>query len=185
LVHATRSCTLALGISQIACVIGEVSDYDVGEARWCEAATPWPTDYGELEQALHDRIDALRRQGRSCGDDRHNPVATPDLSPELRCAARVQATYLAEHADVTHDGIDDTSALSRAALAGYRGSLRYELLAADFGGPGATLAAWLDDEDHCSALFDRTIVDIGIGHSRSASGDGAGWVVMLGEQRDD
>ena len=174
-----------LGLALVSCVIDEVEDYDVGHARFCEAATPWPSEYGDLEQGLRERVDTLRRQGRTCGEVRHNPVATPELVPELRCAARVQATWLAEHSGLSHDGFDDTSALSRAALAGYRGSLRYELLARDFSGPGATLEAWLESDEYCTALFDRTIVDIGIGHSRSADGGAAGWVVMLGEQRND
>jgi len=167
------------------CVIDEVADYEVGDAPFCEAASPWPREYGDFEDTLLEGIDTVRRQGRTCGDTRHNPVATPQPSPELRCAARVQATWLAEHDGLTHDGFDDTTPLSRAALAGYRGALRYELLARDYAGPGATLTAWLEDENHCSALFDRAIVDVGIGHSRNADGDAYGWVVLLGEQRFD
>lgn len=181
---AIRTVCWALATASLpSCVIAEVQDYEVGDAPFCDAASPWPGEYGDLEDAMLDRIDLIRRQGRTCGDVRHNPVATPDVAPELRCAARVHATWLAEHDGLSHDGLDDTSALSRAALAGYRGALRYELLARDFAGPGATLAAWLEDDDHCSALFDRAIVDIGVGHSRSATGDGAGWVLLLGEQR--
>lgn len=166
-------------------MIAEVEDYDVGEAVWCEGTTPWPGDLGDLEDALFERIVALRRGGRDCGDTHFNPVFAPDLSPELRCAARVQATYLAEHDGTGHEGFDDTTPLTRAAFAGYRGALRYELVARDFAGPGATLAGWLDDDSHCAALLDRGVGEIGIGHSRNAEGTATGWVLLLGDARAD
>lgn len=174
------TCALVLAVSG-GCVIDEVEDYDVGEARWCEGTTPWPGDYGELEDSMFERIVALRRGGRECGDDRFNPVFAPVVSPELRCAARVQATYLAEHDGIDHEGFDDTTPLTRAAFAGYRGALRYELVARDFAGPGAALAGWLEDADHCAALLDRGVGEIGVGHSRNAEGTKTGWVLLLGD----
>jgi len=184
-VRAPRFVLAALFAAPAACVIDELDDYDVGDAPLCEAASPWPSEYGDLEDDLLARIQTVRRQGRTCGDVRLNPAAAPTVAPELRCAARVHATFIAENGGVGHDGYDDTTPLSRAALAGYRGSLRYELVARDFVGPGATLGAWLEDEGHCSALLSRAVVDIGIGHSRTGEGDATGWVVLLGEPRDD
>lgn len=168
-----------------ACVIAEVEDYDVGEAAWCEGATPWPGDLGDLEDALFERVVAVRRSGRDCGETRFNPVFAPDLSPELRCAARVHATWLAENEGTGHIGFDDTSALTRATFAAYRGALRYELVARDYAGPGAALAGWLDEPSHCAALLDRGVDEIGIGHSRNAEGTATGWVLLLGEARAD
>ncbi len=183
------ACSLALAL-QPSCVIDELEDDDVGDASFCDAASPWPRDYAELEADLLDRLATLRRQGRTCGEVRHNPVAALRLQPQLHCAARLHATWIAEHEGLPHEGQGGTTPLSRAALAGYDGALRYELLARDFEGPGAVLRAWLDEPAHCDALFDRRVQEIGVGHSRSDPGtpgsrggpDGIGWVVVLGER---
>ncbi|MBK8237254.1 MAG: hypothetical protein IPK74_17040 [Deltaproteobacteria bacterium] len=170
------------------CVIDELQVDDVGEAPYCEPAANWPREYAELEASLLERIATVRRQGRSCGDVHHNPVTAFELQPQLHCAARLHATFVAEHTGLSHEGQDGSTPLSRAAQAGYDGAPRYELLARDYEGAGAVLQAWLEDPQHCDALFDNTIREIGVGHSRSgppalSDRDGIGWVIVLGERK--
>ncbi len=166
-----------------ACVIDELDDADVGDEPFCDAARTWPEHYAELEDALVARIARARRQGTDCGDTPHNPVAELEVSPELHCAARLHATFIAEHGGLTHEGQDDSSPLSRTNLAGYDGLMRYELLARDFIASQPLLDAWLADEKQCEALLDTKIAELGVGHSRNADGDATGWVVVLGERR--
>lgn len=165
------------------CVIDELDEAEVGDAPSCEAAQLWPEPYAELETALAARIDQARRQGYDCGDGSDNPVAELELVPELHCAARLQATYIAEHSGLSHDGEDDSTPLSRTNLAGYDGLLRYELLARDFVASQPLLDAWLAEPQQCAALLDGDVAELGVGHSRNADGDATGWVVVLGERR--
>jgi uncharacterized protein YkwD len=166
-----------------ACVIDELEETDVGDEPYCEGAARWPTDDARHERALVALVDNVRRAGIECGDMRRNPVAEVIESPELHCAARLHATYVAEHSAV-HEGYDHSTPLSRANLAGYDGVPRFELLARNQGTARAVLDAWLGEPKHCAAVMDRDALEIGVGHSHADGGDATGWVVVLGEPRD-
>jgi uncharacterized protein YkwD len=178
-----RSHLLLAAALASACVIDELDPADVGDEPFCAAAHEWPERYAELEDALAARIDRVRRQGHDCGEQHHNPVAELELVPELHCAARLQATFIAEHAGLEHTGADGSTSLSRTNLAGYDGLLRYELLARDYVASQPLLDAWLDDPKQCAALLDSNVAELGVGHSRNEHGDATGWVVVLGERR--
>ncbi|HWB81959.1 MAG TPA: CAP domain-containing protein [Nannocystaceae bacterium] len=177
-----RTALLAAALAS-ACVIDELDEADVGDEPFCDAARQWPEAYAALETALAARIDRARRRGTDCGETAHNPIGELELVPELHCAARLHATYIAEHSGLSHEGMDHTTPLARTNLAGYDGLLRYELLARDFTASQALLDAWLADQQQCDALLDTKIVEIGVGHSRNEKGDATGWVVVLGERR--
>jgi uncharacterized protein YkwD len=177
-----RPSLLAAALS-CACVIDELDDADVGDEPFCDAARSWPEQYGQLEAALASRINQVRRQGHDCGDVHFNPIAELEVVPALHCAARLQATFIAEHSGLSHEGMDHTTPLARTNLAGYDGLLRYELLARDFTASQPLLEAWLADQQQCEALLDTKIADFGVGHSRNEDGDATGWVVVLGERR--
>jgi uncharacterized protein YkwD len=84
---------------------------------------------------------------------------------------------------VTHAGRGDSTTLSRIDRAAYPGVPRHEMIAADFDDAVATLDAWLRSKDHCDAIFDAKIDEVGIGHAMTLRGDAAGWVLLTGEIR--
>ena len=110
--------SLVLAGSAPGCVIDELTESDVGDERYCEGAERWPNDYADLEDALFEGIEDLRRSGATCGEVRFNPVTALELVPELHCAARLHATDLAAHKTVGPDGSDESTPLSRANLSG-------------------------------------------------------------------
>jgi len=167
-----------------ACVIDELTETEVGDERYCEGAARWPNDYAALEDDLVEEIDALRRTGATCGEDRYNPVTPLEIVPELHCASRLHATDLAKAKSVGPAGTDGSTPLSRANLSGYDGIPRYEMSAANFTRADEALAAWLAEPVHCAALLDRKLRHLGVGHSRNADGDATATVVSLGEPRD-
>jgi uncharacterized protein YkwD len=170
-------------VASSGCVIDELRDDDVGDAPMCAAAQSWPHAYAELEDALFDIIGDGREVGGFCGGEPVNPVARLELSPELRCAARIHATDLAVHGALVHEGSDGSSPLSRANLAGYPGLVRHELLAADYTTALSVAVGWGEDAVHCRALFDKGIAEGAIGHSRDEHGGRTAWVLLTGELR--
>lgn len=164
-------------------MIDELDETSVGDEPFCAGAAPWPEDNARHERAAVALLDSVRRSGIECDGVRRNPVAAPTVSPELHCAARLQATWIAYHG-VTHDGAGDATPLSRANLAGYDGLPRFELLARNQPNALAVVNAWLSDPEHCAAIMDRDADEVGIGHSQTESGDASGWVLVLGEPRD-
>jgi uncharacterized protein YkwD len=169
---------------QTGCIIDVLREDPVGEAAACEAARRWPRAYAEREDELLDLVNEVRAGGGTCGEALQNPVPDLELSPELRCAARVHATDLAESGGLEHEGSDGSTTLSRVDRAQYDGIPKHELLAADFLDPQAVLAAWLGDPSHCEPLFDPTIDAFGVGHAMSANEDAAAWVLLTGENRE-
>jgi uncharacterized protein YkwD len=166
-----------------ACIIDELREDDVGDAEACEAAMRWPRPYAEREDILFELINDTRARGGECGGAGRNPVADVELSPELRCAARVHATDLSEHGTLSHDGSDGSTTLTRVDRAEYLGLPRSEVLAADFDDPQAVLDAWLSNPAHCDALFEAQIDEIGIGYAETFRGDTSAWVLLTGQQR--
>jgi uncharacterized protein YkwD len=166
-----------------ACVIDEVGDDEVGEALACEAARRWPRAYAAEEDRLLELVNDQRSRGGECDGVTRNPVADVETSPELRCAARLHATDLSLGTTLGHEGSDGSTTLTRVGRADYPGLVRHELLASDFEDAAPVLHAWLGSPPHCNAIFDRRIVEIGIGHSATIDGDSTAWVVLTGEPR--
>ncbi len=175
---------LAALLGTSSCVIDELRDDDVGDAPACEAARRWPETFGAREDVLFEEIVELRRRGGTCGDAKLNPLPTIEISPELRCAARLHATHLAEAGTLSHEGRDGSSPLHRVTLAGYDGVPIHELLAGDFDDPLEVLQAWRDHPETCRVFHDSRVDEVGIGHAESASGDAAAWVLLTGERRE-
>lgn len=165
------------------CVIDELREDDVGDSPFCLGAQRWPYELADREDALLDLLNAVRAVGGSCDGTQQQPTFALEFAPELRCAARLHATYVARTEQLTHEGQDGTSAVERVGLAGYPGIAEHELLAADFVDAEAVLQAWLDVPQHCVALFDRSIEHVGIGVSRNADESSTGWVLVTGRNR--
>ncbi len=183
---AHRVAPLALGLFTcgFGCVIDELREDDVGDAPACDAASRWPHDWADREDALVEAINDARAAGGMCGDRSLNPA--PDLAPapELRCAARRHAVDQAYAGTLDHQGTDDSTTLSRVDLAQYPGVPSFELLAGDFLDPDAVVQAWLGSPDECRGLLDGSAEELGVGFARSQDGSTTAWVLLVGELRD-
>jgi hypothetical protein len=183
----------------------ELARSDVGEAPYCESVALWPSISIELEDELLQSVQSARVDGLPCPEEEDTgtggesgadgepgtggespPAGTsPGLpltpTPELRCAARMRALDLIGGAD---DEPDPLATFERLVLAGYTGLPRHEALAFDFVDADDVLQAWLDSPQHCTAILDRFIDDVGAGYARSSRGDDIAWVLVTGERRE-
>jgi len=180
----------------------ELARSDVGDAPYCESVELWPSVSIDLEDELLEAIDRARIEGLPCPEEEEegesedggesgadgdsppvgtSPVLPMSLVPELRCAARVRALDLINGAD---DEPDPFSTYERLVLAGYTGLARAEVIAFDFIDADQVIAAWLDSPEHCAAILDRFVDDVGAGYARSSRGDDIAWVVVTGERRE-
>lgn len=166
-----------------ACVIDVLREDDVGEAPYCDGARQWPADYAELEDDLLDALNVVRVRSGQCGDAMQSPASVVEMQPELRCAARHHATFLAQRDRLGHEGRDGSTEVHRVGNAGYEGFPEHELIARDFTDAEEVIEAWLGNPEHCRALYRRGIEHVGIGHSRNADGDKTAWVVVTGRDR--
>ena len=166
-----------------ACVIDELREDEVGDAAWCDSARRWPTESAELEDELFAALNAVRVRSGRCGGVDQDPAGAVQWSPELRCAARRHATFLAQRNATGHEGSGGSMPWQRVGFAEYEGFVMHELIARDFVDPDDVIQAWLDNPEHCRPFYRRPIEHVGIGHSRSANGDRTAWVVLTGRNR--
>jgi len=167
-----------------ACGLTELQQDEVGEAPRCAATQTWPAEFAALENEFADAVAGLRDTGAMCGDVELDGVGDLVFVPELRCAARLDATERVQAGDIDRDSTAITSAFERVNLAGYDGIIRHQFIAADFFDAVALFNGWVGSDEHCNALLDKTLDHIGVGHSRSADDASAVWVVFTGEERD-
>lgn len=173
--------SLALGSG---CGLTELVVDEVGDAPQCAAAATWPAEFANLEDQFVARLAVLRDTGVTCGEAELPGVGDVTVIPELRCAARLDATVRVENGDIDGDSPNVASAFARVNLAGYDGIVRHQLIAADFFDAESLVGAWVDSDTHCRALLDKNIVHIGIGHSRTVDDAESVWVVFTGEDRE-
>ncbi|MEM6996054.1 MAG: CAP domain-containing protein [Myxococcota bacterium] len=180
----TLSTAAVLLATSSACGLTELGVDEVGEAPQCDGARTWPIEFAELELALADAIADVRDTGTMCGDEEFKGVADLTIVPELRCAARLDATVRAETDDIDQQSAQVTSAFARVNLSGYDGIVRHQLIAADFFSATELFAAWAASPEHCAAMLDKDLAHVGIGHSRTADDARSVFVVLTGEERD-
>lgn len=184
-IHRTLSLLAAFTAAAPGCGLTELADdNEVGDASECEAARTWPVPFAELEDELAIEIARVRDTGTLCDEVEFKGVADLLVVPELRCAARLDATVRAEADDIEQQSTQVTSAFARVNLAGYDGVVRHQLIAADYFDAEELFAAWLDSPEHCAALLDKNLAHIGIGHSRTADDARSVFVLLTGEERD-
>lgn len=166
------------------CGLTELRTDEIGDAPQCQSAQRWPAEYAELEDALADAIAEIRDSGVECGDQAFQGVGDLSVNPQLRCAARLDATMRVETGELDQHSTEVVSAFARVNLAGYTGIVRHQLIAADFFDAGALLGAWLQSPEHCAAMLDKDLAHVGIGHSRTSDDAQSVFVVFTGEDRD-
>ena len=181
LAQAIAGAALLLGVA--ACGLPELSTEDLGDAPRCVDVSVWPAASADDEIELGELVLELRGRGTTCGDDELAGVGPLEVVPELRCAARQLAGDLARRDDVSHEGSDGSTTLSRVAQSGYEGITRHEMIAIDFGTAEEARDALSEDPDHCRFVMDKNLDHIGVGQAFSAEGDRVAWVVLTGEER--
>ncbi len=184
---ALRACLLAsVSLSLTGCLeFQEPVEDELGDADRCAALETWEGDWSRLEQDMVLAVSALRGMGGQCGDAEPFGRAPAVVHvPELRCAAREHAAFLARKGRLSHLGSNDRDTATRLYDAGYTGIPRGELIARGELDPEAVIAAWLEDEDSCNALLDRELDEVGAGLRVKATGDVPYWVLTLGTRRD-
>jgi uncharacterized protein YkwD len=178
-----RRALICTAILTSGCVIDVLREDEVGDSVRCEAAQLWPYEFAEREDAMLELVNDTRSEGGTCGDTVANPVDLVDLSPALKCAARLHAVDIATTGKLGHTGSDGTDTQARADAALYENIPGAELVAADFVDPQDALDAWQGSPEHCNEIFKARSDEIGIGYGENEHGDRSAWVIVFGELR--
>lgn len=151
---------------------GGMNSGDVPNTPYCQDVANWPASDAADEQSLLPFLDP-RLTGPSCtsgnfggfGGSSSLPTQAAPLtpSPELRCAARRHARYMAESGDFNQVTIEGETPAARARLAGYPSNVVTELIARDRVLALQVLAEEMP-RDVCEALLDPRIVAVGVGN---------------------
>ncbi|HYE59278.1 MAG TPA: CAP domain-containing protein [Rhodothermales bacterium] len=98
---------------------------------------------------------------RTCGAVRFEAAAPLELDGRLATAAYRHVRDLAAIGRVSHVGSDGSTAASRAAEAGYTGTVLGEVVAGGDGNAKAVVAGWLNSPEHCRVLMDPRATQAG------------------------
>jgi uncharacterized protein YkwD len=133
------------------------------DAEHCVDALDWPADYEADEQALLDSINGLRRDGYRCGDRELDAVDALELSPSLRCAARLHSLDMVERGFFGRTNPDGDEPHDRMRNAGYDVGDSNEVRATGESDAMSALQHLLEDWDECNSLGSRRMTHVGIG----------------------
>jgi len=143
---------------------------------------PAPEAAAYVDQTL-DLVNAARAQSRRCGTTSHSALGPLSLEPRLGRAAEGWATAMGEQ-DFFEHVWDGSTPDRRIEAEGYRWSAWGENIAAGYGTPAATVAAWLKSPGHCRAIMNGAYTQVGVGY---AVVDGSRyhdyWVLDFGHPR--
>ncbi len=91
-------------------------------------------------------------------------------SAALQRAAQAHSTDMAENDQLSHDGSDGESFVSRLRAAGYRGGPVGENIAAGPSTATAVMRTWMDSPAHRSNILNCRFTAIGVGRASDSSG---------------
>jgi hypothetical protein len=164
------------------CGFADPIDADVGDAAQCEEVETWERAWTEMEEDLAHAIASARGAGGPCGDTEIGQTAVVEMSPPLRCAARLHARWMGKRVRDGHEGPGGETPAERIFAAGYEGIPRGQLTADRYDDAEAALNAWFDDPEQCATLRDIGLDDVGVGVWRTSAGRFR-WVLTLGSRR--
>jgi uncharacterized protein YkwD len=134
---------------------------DVPDTRYCDPVANWPEQWADAELALFDAINELRESRPRCGSRDFDGERFPLwLSPELRCAARLNSQDLDRRESVN---IVLKTPEERVGPTGFRARPLDEAIVTGVIDHAEVLENLRESPEHCDKLFTRDFGAIGIG----------------------
>lgn len=115
----------------------------------------------ETDQALLERINRVRSEGRQCGDRFFEAAGPLSWSCKLEAAAQAHATAMAERDFFGHTGPDGVKLDERVTQSGYRWSAVGENLAAGQASVDEVVTGWLSSPGHCANIMKAAFTNMG------------------------
>lgn len=113
-------------------------------------------------QQLVDRINAVRRQGRSCGSTFYPAVGALTWNSRLANAAQGHSNDMANNNYFAHEGLNGSSIGTRATAAGYNFSVVGENIAARYNSIDEVMTGWIDSPGHCANMMNASFKEYGM-----------------------
>lgn len=117
------------------------------------SAEPWTE--------MVDAVNAVRADGRECGEAWHPAVPALTWSDPLEAASRRHARDMARRDVLAHEGSDGSRVGERVTEAGYTWRRVAENLARADLSVEQVVIAWAESPPHCRALMDPEVVQMG------------------------
>ncbi|MDO6459192.1 CAP domain-containing protein [Granulosicoccaceae sp. 1_MG-2023] len=138
-------------------------------------------DANAIAARMASVITEARSHARSCGGVSYSAAGSVLWNDRLSQAAALHSADMAENNFLSHIGSDGLGPAERALEAGYD----YARISENVGGGQSTstavISAWLDSPEHCAALMDPLVNEIGAACARNNRADlQTYWTLMLG-----
>ncbi len=164
---------------------------DLPDTTYCQGAQNWPPEQIAREKTLFELVNQQREQGRDCGSEGYKESTLPlDMSPTLRCTARVHSQDMNDRNFVSHTNPEAWTIVWRALHASFVSV--EQALTEVFSRLGENITQspetaemaldnWLKNDRHCANLMDPYFTHMGVGYH---PGNAAGplWTLTLGTQ---
>lgn len=144
---------------------GGLPEREVPDTAHCDPVAL--SGYSDFENEVLTLVNEVRATGYDCDSEGEFGPAPPlVMQPQLRCAARLHAVYMAETNDFAHTTLDGVNVGDRIVDTGYQPWLWGENIASGQSRPRNAVSDWLISDGHCRNLMDPEFEEIGIGVAR-------------------
>lgn len=148
--------SLRLTLAVLACLPLSACD-GIVDLLPLEPADPPSAAWGEMLAA----VNALRAEGRQCGDEYFAPAEPLVWNGRLEAAARRHTRDMVGHDFFDHVGTDGSTVGDRVSYEGYAWRRVGENIARYQEGVDEVLADWMESDGHCANLMNPTYVEFG------------------------
>lgn len=118
--------------------------------------------YDTTVQQLVDKINAVRSQGRMCGQTFYPAVGALTWNTRLANAAQAHSTDMATNNYFAHEGLNGSTVGTRASAAGYNFRIVGENIAAGYNGIDVVMTAWINSPGHCANIMNASFKEYGM-----------------------
>lgn len=146
-------------------------------------AVPVGCEHAAFQQALLQRLNAVRSAPQVCVDERAPAVQPVRWHPALAAAAGVHAKDLARRDLFGHRGSDGSLVEQRVRRQGYVPVAAGEAIAGGDYNADSLVNTWLGSARHCRTLMNPAYTEVGASCARSADSDfGTYWTLVMGHR---
>ena len=157
------------------------SEVEVPAGTHCSPVDDWDPSWVAIEEAMLAAVNELRATGYACVEGAQSPAPPLTMNPHLRCSARLHSRDMALKGYFSHTNQEGEESWDRMWAAGYQSNKLSENITA---GPSSVQAALQNfltsNQGHCSAMFDPTMTEAGIGYFPHSGGYQFYWTQNFG-----
>lgn len=161
-------------------LVRAVNARGVGRRGAIVSATPQAVSAGQLADALVEQTNRARARGATCGSYGYRKPAPPvRASATLSKAATAHARDMLARGYFGHVSPEGDGPGDRASAAGYEWRAFAENLAGGYRTAADVVEGWLRSPQHCQALMNPTLTELGTGYAVTPTGSDNKWVQLF------